>query len=882
MKFNRLNSDLIESDGKIFLELDLRSNSISIDGIKKMSKKLDADLKKYNKFFISELDGTHNYGLYSTSATEQTSGTTNRVLALDTNDRQDTGFSLASNIVTITNAGRYVMTYNLDISQTATSREDAVGFLRRNGTTPVVGSYSYCYQRGIDGTQDGALTWIGVVDVVASDTFEVVWGVPTSVTMTASAGAKLQIWQLPNIADCVIAEATTGTYNTNTDFVFGTLPFIDTASFTATAGTSNIDVDQKDYVLSFATLSQAAPDTPQRPYPEAKFRKNNTIVTHSTAGVYHRNSGGSGIIAINIASIFPTKANDSIEMYTAITGASGTLNNDSAQFSIVSLTSIFGAYTYDPSITAQGDGQLDPGDLNELIDGDDFEATQGTGKVELGDSPSYSGATKVLQTIDTWGNLQIQFDPVFTGLSQGSLYVFVTNNTGDTSIGFKVNYGIGSYFVDVNSLAPDIYHTFDNTYADDMGTGFSANGQTQTGTIGFQLTPITRSSSYSFRVDTSTSGCEMVDTGFTNITNTHAGRYIGGWVQFDRIHLVPSGIWKEGAQINNIYMVIGFGNRLLGNMADSNSTPNIKIQAYSDFKLSINRPYHIMVFYQGTGGTDEFGMYVDGVKVLETNGNPMAVATMNTHSGDWGYGDPDGTLDTGGSDISYGSAPMTLFSNWATWSEFGGGAPLTDTEIRVELFEKGARETDTIISDTLVNMQTALDLLSGTYVDKVLAIKFEKPTDASIYEIILNDIIFDDRCSIHVMVLGPVTATIINKGTSNAVLSKCSSPYSGTVIIKQSVKTTITVKDIVTGLVIQNSRVYVTADVGGDLTSGTLLLNGITDVNGEASFDLTYTNDQPITGWVRDGSGSTKYQQSKISNTITSSGLDQTIFLIEN
>ena len=44
-----------------------------------------------------------------------------------------------------------------------------------------------------------------------------------------------------------IMEATTGVMNPTspTDFVWDTLPHIDTAGFTATAGTANIDVDQK-------------------------------------------------------------------------------------------------------------------------------------------------------------------------------------------------------------------------------------------------------------------------------------------------------------------------------------------------------------------------------------------------------------------------------------------------------------------------------------------------------------------------------------------------------------------------------------------------------------------------------------------------------------
>ena len=82
--------------------------------------------------------------------------------------------------------------------------------------------------RGADGTQDGAITWVGIVDVAANDTFRVRWSVPTNATITAAAGGTLQMWQLPVAGDSAIMEATTGDYNVAGDFSFDTLPHIDT------------------------------------------------------------------------------------------------------------------------------------------------------------------------------------------------------------------------------------------------------------------------------------------------------------------------------------------------------------------------------------------------------------------------------------------------------------------------------------------------------------------------------------------------------------------------------------------------------------------------------------------------------------------------------
>ena len=154
----------------------------------------------FGSVIILELDDTHNYGFYSTSASEATSGSTERILNIDTNDRQDTGFSRTGSAVNVTTAGRYLATYSIDISQTATGREDIVARITDAGTE-IVGTNGFCYMRGIDGTQDGALTWIGIIDLAGGEDLDVRWQAPQSATITAAAGAKFQLWQIPSAAD---------------------------------------------------------------------------------------------------------------------------------------------------------------------------------------------------------------------------------------------------------------------------------------------------------------------------------------------------------------------------------------------------------------------------------------------------------------------------------------------------------------------------------------------------------------------------------------------------------------------------------------------------------------------------------------------------------
>ena len=67
----------------------------------------------------------------------------------------------------------------------------------------------------------------------------------------------------------------------------------------------------------------------------------------------------------------------------------------------------------------------------------------------------------------------------------------------------------------------------------------------------------------------------------------------------------------------------------------------------------------------------------------------------------------------------------------------------------------------------------------------------------------------------------------------------------GTVVV---VPVPVTVVDINTGAVVQGARVYLTADTGGPLTAGTVVLNGSTNAPGQASAELDYTASQPFVG----------------------------------
>jgi len=72
------------------------------------------------------------------------------------------------------------------------------------------------------------------------------------------------------------------------------------------------------------------------------------------------------------------------------------------------------------------------GDLVEIT-GSNFKASQGTGKTELGDNREYAFANKREQTIDHWEDIAIRFIVDRGTLPNGAVFVFVTNDDGETS-----------------------------------------------------------------------------------------------------------------------------------------------------------------------------------------------------------------------------------------------------------------------------------------------------------------------------------------------------------------------------------------------------------------------------------------------------------------
>ena len=121
-------------------------------------------------------------------------------------------------------------------------------------------------------------------------------------------------------------------------------------------------------------------------------------------------------------------------------GATGACDwNTSDNDAGVAFTIAFRSGVVGPTITdVETDEDFDDKDTGVTITGTTFEATKGTGKVELADSATYASANKIEQTTTSWGATAIDFTADLGTQSPGTKYIFVTNDSAQRSDGFAV------------------------------------------------------------------------------------------------------------------------------------------------------------------------------------------------------------------------------------------------------------------------------------------------------------------------------------------------------------------------------------------------------------------------------------------------------------
>jgi len=326
----------------------------------------------YGGISILALDDTDLFARYSLNASQAIGNEPNSLnVVWDVNDEQDTGFSRTNDAITIpATAGRYFVSYSAHASiGTSTARTQFTARLSVGGTNRAgTHTSAVCRGRGApELIQDCILQWGGLVDLSASDVLRLNVTHDDGGTNTADllSGTTIEIWQLPAGSETIIVRATTGEMApaTQADFAWDTVPQIDAAAFTHTAGNTNIDVDIADdyffFASQFANLTGGT-----RVLQWRRLTVQNTLQTHVVGGSYNRGTqqsvqGGYAIGAL----LTGLSANDSVELANLSVGQTATVNNTEGSFTAFRLGSVFAApaaqtLTFSISDNAIGFGTL--------------------------------------------------------------------------------------------------------------------------------------------------------------------------------------------------------------------------------------------------------------------------------------------------------------------------------------------------------------------------------------------------------------------------------------------------------------------------------------------------------------------------------------------
>lgn len=507
-------------------------------------------------------------------------------------------------------------------------------------------------------------------------------------------------------------------------------------------------------------------------------------------------------------------------------------NNVRIEYGVVDFSNVDGT-GYLVISDADTDNIVTNSQTNVVISGSSFEAVQGTGKVELVQNSDYTG-TKVLQSIDSWSDTSIQIDITAGGLLDSNAFLFITTDGGGFGfIALTVGIPPETYAEAILNmdLVPDHLWTFQNTYDDEVGT---ATANASAGTPTFDSgTLLCKGDSHSLLLNSTIDWISPANQTDMN-TSSIPRRYIGGWFQVNNVSQTLSVIWEEGAQVNNIAFLNGFGNNAMFQIANASDD---YIQLYLDKPLTPNRTYHILLEFNASGFKGGVcSLFLDGVKQSKTNGNPWETTQLDSHSGSisWGHatgeslkvGDDRGTDAT---TIEFTSPVSCNYSHWHSWSN----VTFADDQvsIRQTLFEKGARSEIYITTDTEANMQTALDVYASTlFTDASCAIDVGECIDGS-FTLDLNSITFEDRVSIQIRYLGSSTLTLVKKGTTELDETKLAKPYGGAFLIENPA--TLTIEGV-----IDTAEVRVYDDNLGTNNYGTELTG--TESNSGTSFSYSH------------------------------------------
>lgn len=367
-----------------------------------------------------------------------------------------------------------------------------------------------------------------------------------------------------------------------------------------------------------------------------------------------------------------------------------------------------------------------------------------------------------------------------------------------------------AYSDDISNLGADHHWKFNGNSNDAIG---SANGTDTsityiTGSIAQDGAVVASMNAVGDRISIPTT---------TDINNSNqAIKAVGGWFWTSAIQLPFVRIYGEGDNVTSFQLVMGLGNNLTFEIRDST---NFQVQVYNDTPVATSRAYHFFMRFSDNNNNNIVDLFIDGVKMTRaepTDRQPDDALLASRGVAE--FGDPAGTVGLDGTAIlivAPAQSGTSRYQHWATWD----GTEVTDTEVREELFEKGALADVTISTDTEANMQTAIDAYADTLRgDSPCCIEVEAVTGGGDFTLDLDNITFNSLASIHVRYNGTAD-TLTIRNTNGADASIGAAPFGGSIEILTELTVKVTAKDVSDSSNIQSARVILEADTGGPLPS---------------------------------------------------------------
>jgi len=236
-------------------------------------------------------------------------------------------------------------------------------------------------------------------------------------------------------------------------------------------------------------------------------------------------------------------------------------------------------------------------------------------------------------------------------------------------------------------------------------------------------------------------------------SDAQAQKVVCGWFRATSLQAPPKRIYGEGDGTQSFSLLLGWGNNLVFEVDD----PAFTLQVFGDVILEPDRTYHLCMIFDGNGGGNELRAYLDGVEQLNaapTDRQPDAATLTARSNGE--FGDPAGTVAVGGTVVELLAPINGYYAQWAAWDE----TTLTETEVREELFEKGA------LTDLTITDQAGLDAIADSVRDDAPCCI--RVTGSGTIDLTADNVTFNPLASIHVQYTGTGTLNWTNTNGSNA------------------------------------------------------------------------------------------------------------------